>query len=520
MRGQYFVVPVAAVLVWTAMAALAMDASGRSEMDRVIKQWSQPAEWSLTHEGWSGNPYDLIASARFTHDASGQVITTGMYYEPDNTWRFRFTGTKPGTWRFTTVSDVAALNGHEGVVEVTADPQGIGFIVAHGRRWARLHGAEGQLRAFVPQAVMYGSPRDWAGREEMIDADLVEFFERHGFNALHVHVFCAWFDFDRDRSADIDDPDPNPDPRTFAAVEMLIGKAHAAGGAVHIWMWGDEDRTQTPIKWGINGRADLRLQRYLAARLGPLPGWTMGYGFDLWEWVDGPQLEVWRRHMHEHLGWPHLLGARWEKNRLTQATEVMDYASYEQHRPDYDMYVRTIEQRDKPAFSEDRFRVRDVRAHRGKDYTPEMTRRGMWHSMMAGGVANIWGYLLGADRPEGRSGSYPNAAQLQTCSLFFAERFTLDLKRDRAPGGAAMLRSEAGDRLMVYVEDAAAVRVHIPEAAAGMPIVAVDAVAPYREIDLGRAQPGRWQWQPPHVSDWAVAIGRFSEADDARYPAD
>lgn len=483
-------------------------------MDRTVLQWSDLAEWSLTHEGWSGNPYDLAATARFEHEASGQVITTGMYHVPPDAWHFRFTGTKPGRWRFVTASTTAALDGHEGVVEVTANPQGVGFIVAAGRRWARQHGVDGGLRPFVPQAVMYGSPRDWAGRDAAIDADLARFFDGHGFNALHVHVFCAWFDLDTDRSDAIAEADPNPDPRTFEALEMLIRKAHAAGGAVHIWMWGDESRRETPVRWGVNGPADLRLQRYLAARLGPLPGWTMGYGYDLWEWVDGPQLEAWHRHMHEHLGWPRLLGARWQKNRLTQATEAMDYASYEQHRPDYAMYVRTLEQRDKPAFSEDRFRVRDAREHRGKDYTPQMTRRGLWHAMMAGGVANIWGYLLDESQPPGRSGDYPNAAELLTCSRFFAGRFALDMAAQRGPGDAMVLRDAAGERMLVYVEQAAGVRVEIPPAAAGSPIIAVDACAPYREIRLGAATAGRWRWQAPHVSDWAVAIGRFGQTQD------
>ncbi|MAG93645.1 MAG: hypothetical protein CMJ48_07840, partial [Planctomycetaceae bacterium] len=42
---------------------------------------------------------------------------------------------------------------------------------------------------------------------------------------------------------------------------------------------------------------------------------------------------------------------------------------------------------------EDRFRIRHSKTYADKDYTMEMTRRGLWHSTMAGGVANIWGHL-------------------------------------------------------------------------------------------------------------------------------
>ena len=63
---------------------------------------------------------------------------------------------------------------------------------------------------------------------------------------------------------------PRPDLRTFDALELLIRKTNAAGGIVHIWAWGDESRRQTPIRLGgKNGPADRRLQRYIAARLGP-----------------------------------------------------------------------------------------------------------------------------------------------------------------------------------------------------------------------------------------------------------
>ena len=117
----------------------------------------------------------------------------------------------------------------------------------------------------------------------------------------------------------------------------------------------------------------------------------MSYGFDLWEWVDGKQLDEWHRHLHQHFGWPHLLGGRWEKNQLSQATEALDYSSYEQHRPDYRKYVELIEKRPaKPSFAEDRFRVREPSPYPDKDYTLDMTRRGLWHSTMAGSVANIW----------------------------------------------------------------------------------------------------------------------------------
>lgn len=74
------------------------------------------------------------------------------------------------------------------------------------------------------------------------------------------------------------------------ALDFLISEAHAAGVNVHFWAWGDGDRQWLPkpvsddfLEGGNNGPGDRRLQRYIADRLGPLPGWPIGYGFDLSE---------------------------------------------------------------------------------------------------------------------------------------------------------------------------------------------------------------------------------------------
>jgi hypothetical protein len=479
--------------------------SAAEPLDRTARQWAPFAEWSLPNPTWEGNPFDVAASVAFRHPASGESHVTGMFYDGGETWKFRFTGTRPGRWTFSTSSADPDLDGLEGTVTVEANGDGVGFVTGSGNRWCRQRGAEGRLEAFVPQFVMYHHPGACWRRPDRVEADIEAWFDEHGFNGLHTPVFCRWFDLEQERSSRIAEDDPNPDPRTFEALEMLITRAHAAGGVVHIWAWGDESRRQTPIKWGINGAADRRLQRYIAARLGPIPGWTMGYGYDLWEWVEGEQLTAWHAYMHQHLGWPHMLGARSRKHSLGQLSEAMDYASYEQHRPDYATYVKTIEQRpEKPAFSEDRFRIRG----RPKDYTMEETRRGLWHSAMAGGVANIWGNLKHGEAPGGGSCPYPRPGWIRTYSRFFDHRFALHMVRDNAITNGVCLRTSDSTRLVFYREDASSLEMDLSEMPEPLPGVAVDALKPYAERELGALEPGRHSWDAPYPSDWAVAVGR------------
>jgi hypothetical protein len=469
------------------------------------KLW-EPVTLSFENPSYSSNPYDLRARATFTHLPTGQRIRTELFYDRGDTWKLRFTGTRTGRWSFATDGTDPELSALEGRVEVRPNPGVPGFVTSFGSKWGRL----GVDQAFVPQYVMYSDPTVYYQNPDRIDADIRTFFVEHGFNGFHTSVLCRWFDFDKERSDEIDSPSPNPDPRTFEALELLIRKVHEAGGVVHIWAWGDEQRKMTPKKWGLNGEADRRLQRYICARLGPLPGWSMGYGFDLQEWVKDDDLRKWHKYMHDHLGWFHFLGGR--APDLEQICDGLDYSSYQQHRPDYAIYVRALDQYpDRPTFLEDRFRVRK-NVYPKKDYDFDMTRRGLWHSTMAGGAANIWGNLLNP-RPFSISSPYPNRNQILTWSRFWKDRFYKELVRDNSLTDGACLKVP-GKILIFYKENADSIRMDLTELDGAIEAVAVDTCRGYKELAVSGSQAGRGQvFEAPSRSDWAVAVRTRSEKE-------
>jgi hypothetical protein len=480
----------------------AVVAVGATDVARQATQWL-PTEWIVSGVRHDGNPFDVVARVTFEHAVSGDRRVTEMFAIGGDEWRFRFTGTRPGRWTYRSASETVDLDGMTGAVDVAPNPDGVGFVTHVGSKWARQVGLEGRLDAFVPQYVMYDTPDVYHGEPAKIDRDIETFIVGHGFTGFHTVVFARWFDINNERTGEMPD-DVNPDPRTFDALELLITKTQAAGGVTHLWAWGDESRRQTPIRWGINGEVDRRLQRYIAARLGPLPGWTMGYGYDLWEWVDGNQLAAWHAYMQDHMGWPHMLGARATSNTLDQIAEGLSYSGYEQHRPDYDTYVRTIAARPgAPAFSEDRFRIRPNSRYPDKDYDEARTRRGLWHSAMAGGVANIWGSL----DAEGRSLPYPHAAWFRCYAAFFADRFASDMHAcpEVVDGGVAM-RSADGGRAIFYVEDADSLTIDLSDMSRPCAAVVVDALGPYAETDVGLLTPGKHTIRFRGRSDWAVAV--------------
>ena len=490
----------AKILTLLAGLAVAGTATAKDTPKGPTRLW-EPVEWQFRNASYSGNPFDLIAKAVFTHIETGQKIRTELFYAGRNVWKLRFTGTRTGKWRFVTESSDRDLTGLKGELQIQPNPGVPGFMTNYGSKWGRL----GTNEAFVPQYVMYTDPDVFGQQPKRIDADIQRFFVEHGFNGFHIAVVCRWFNLDKTRSNEITADDPNPDPRTFQAIELLLRKVHKAGGVVHIWAWGDEQRRMTPKKWGLNGKVDQRLQRYICARLGPLPGWSMGYGWDLQEWVKERDLRTWHEFMHRHLGWSHFLGGR--APDLTQIYDGLDYSSYQQHRPDYEIYVKAIEQYpDKPTFLEDRFRVRkDV--YPDKDYDFDMTRRGLWHSTMAGGAANIWGNLLDP-RPDGMSHPYPNKHQILTWSRFWKNRFRKEMVRDNKLTDGVCLKVP-GKVAVFYKEDTDSIRMDLTELSGPVQAVAVDTRRKYKETEIRglEAQPGQI-FKAPYHSDWAVAIER------------
>ena len=137
-----------------------------------------------------------------------------------------------------------------------------------------------------------------------------------------------------------------------------------------------------------------------------------------------------------------------------------------------------------------------------------MTRRGMWRSTMAGGVANIWGRLDGRASKLG-SIAYERPFEIKTWSIFFAERFAIDSAAVATQSSTACLARADRAHYIFYIEDAGAVSMDLSAMLKDQPAVAVDTLKTYKEIDLGILTPGKHVWTAPYESDWAIAVGRF-----------
>ncbi|MBU2677984.1 MAG: DUF5060 domain-containing protein [Gammaproteobacteria bacterium] len=519
----------AAILV--VVAALWASTAGVARADDLgsknVAMW-EVVEWQLVAGGISGNPFDTVATVVFTHDADpGANHTTEMFYVGSDTWRFRFNGTKLGAWSFSTSSAISELDGHTGTVSVIAnsDTSKHGFLTSYGNKFALQYGNDSVTRGFLFNVFQHQDTdnppqriRD-AGIQNA-DATWVRMYldeaENNGSNVIFFLVMdgdTVWTDANDD-----------PNLLTFEKIDMILNEASARNMHVDFWLWGDRDRSWTPddvFPGGAMGTEDQRLNRYIAARMGPHPNWTMGYGFDLAEWASEEESGNWANFLNGKLGFDHLIWARGHSNAN------LDVNTYSGTVHPYSDAVSNL--------AGDTGRPH----HFGeRDYYPDRigatnTLLYRWFYTMAGGHGGHWGYKGSSDLDG--TWLHPEATALRTHFEFWDtnNRFHLDMSADESliENGLA-LKSSDNTRYIFYSRDDIVpvggvdeVTVNLSSMNGGQPAIAVDTLATYSEVDLGTLQASNGQTLSlPYVSDWVIAIGDFGSppapAQRSKPPAD
>jgi hypothetical protein len=272
----------------------------------------QPIEWSATDNNYEGNPFDVIANVTFTHIESGEVRSTEMYYTGANTWSFRFAATRLGEWAYETSSEESELDGLNGRVFAAppSDPNTTGYLTYSSNQYMIQTGEQGEMSPY--NFSVFNSSRyelaEFRGRPHRFTNILNE-AEENGFDVVAIDIKHNWFKlgatgYDDHRNIE-------PDLETFALIDYLLNMARNRNIRVHFWVWDGENQLETPVglDGGVNGETDRRLQRYIAARLGPNPGWSMSYAADASQWVTASQINDWAAYILEQSLWPHVLMA-------------------------------------------------------------------------------------------------------------------------------------------------------------------------------------------------------------------
>lgn len=479
-----------------------------SEYDRTGTLWGPYIEWDVYNAAYAGNAFDLEATVTFVHLQSGEVRQTEMFYDGNGVWKFRFTGTRTGQWTFITSASDPDLDNLSGTVNIlpNPDPNAKGFLKTQGSKFVRELSENGAVEAVIPKVYMNLALTEINGApflmshmtKKAIRDEYIQEAKDNGFNAVFFSMNNQWFEWNA--MSYNEHSSTGPDPNSFAVLETFIVEAHAAGLQTVIWAWGDEQRQWTPIgAGGINGKADYRLQRYIAARLGPIPGWSMGYGFDLDEWVTAEEIDAWEENIETHSGWDHLLWGRPYNNPTLQVVSNDERPTgnrtFDFYKTAQSEYSRSS---GRPIIFERRFTYL-----RDGVWTMDNTRRSMWQFAMAGGAASWYGFYVESTNP------YPNPEQIRTHEQFWQKHFSTSLKSDNtAPSGLAM-KDDNNEHFIFYDENQSSITFDLRGMQGSGVAIAIDTKKPYSEIDLGFLSPDKQTWQAPYQSDWAIAVGQF-----------
>ncbi len=504
-----------------ALPAFSKATHASSDFDRSGTLWAPYIEWTLDNESYEGNPFDLVATATFVYaneaGSAPETRTTEMFYAGGTSWKFRFTGTRTGTWNFTTSSSDADLGKKTGKITISpnTNPGIKGFLRTSGNKFTRQIGENGELEVFLFNVHQSSKADDIDALALFKNPDPLSAIDRV-INDVKKNGGTVLFpQSPRNRFFDINaekwnqHSSKNPDMNTFVQLEKVITRVHSQGLHFHFWAWGDEERQETPIGVchtnhvnlphctnGINGVADKRLQRYIAARLGPLPGWTMGYGFDLQEWVSEAQTGEWAKYLHQHFGWQHLL---WARGRTHSELDVLSYSGFGNYG-----YTDATNKLDsdltRPHLYGERF------LYLREDYWGmDGTRQKRWQYAMAGGMGSWWGWYWFPPR------ELPNPEQMRTHKSFWDNRYLFDMLRANELTDGYALKTLSSSHYIFYKENTSSISMNLSGMNGAQSAVAIDTKKEYAEINIGPFTPGDGQvWNAPHPSDWAIAIGIFA----------
>jgi hypothetical protein len=386
--------------------------------------------------------WDVEGSCIWTHENGETRRTSRIWYSGSgDIYVHRFGASLVGRWTGKTSSPVAALDGLELTVDVlpSTNPNRVGWsgrLTGEPTAWARQKGPDGKLVKRTPILIMMPDVRRWHDDLDGMRVFVTEFNEYHGFNGGHIAtVGRGWFD--ADSTGELRDAPAAPDVRTFQALEAAASEWSERGGWLHLWMWGKGAAGDfSHLPGGYDGAESRRINRYIAARLGPVPGWSMGVGWDVEFWIDEMKLRWWLDDLIPQLGgWHHWVGHRYSDSDIGQGRDpepankgeylarglawntlrpgTEQYAGWEHWSPltsDRDIEAGLEAIRDRPMMSEDRFRRRDG-AWEQKDMRSDdeiLTEIPRWASR---GVAAIYGRLV----ESGTAGSdvWPNKARIK-----------------------------------------------------------------------------------------------------------
>ena len=363
----------------------------------------QVKQWERVEFSWQGKPTGINP---FTDDYLRAIIKgAGLrrevegFYDGEGTYRLRFLAESPGTFTFTTASNLPELDQISGAFKVTAPDAAV-----HGP--VRTCETRFCYADHTPAFIMGTTAYAWHYRPEDVRQQTLDSFSRYGFNKIRMLVFPKHYaggynnvDISYEPPCYPFEGQPNafdfrrPNPVYFQELEDRVEDLMRRGIEADVILFHPYDSGQWGIDSGMDEDDALIYLRYIIARLASYRNvwWSLANEYD----IDNRQQVIGsdRRHW-DVIG--SFIKARDPYGHLISAHNIpfgiiypdrdwLTHVSY-QHPDTYTLLLELKQAYKKPVINDEYQYEGNVQDDWGNS-PPELVVERHWKSLMAGGYA-------------------------------------------------------------------------------------------------------------------------------------
>ena len=357
-----------------------------------VEQWGR-FETSISNATWAGNPFDIVLTADFEHVNSGEILRQYGFYAGDNKWKLYFMPTRTGNWTFRTSSTDGDLNGVSGSF-IAGNASNSGPVSPSGRYWRMENG-----RAIAPTLLAVGPyvrSNPISETRGLVDwADNVAGATFLGTTLLNFEGDGVYTRSQEDRMY-IDGASEGVHfyLPAWNRTNAFYDAVRDADMGHYILIYSDDasDPSSHGISEGGSGSlsaAELRLFRYLVARLAPYPKVIWDSGIDIGENRSDTWINNFVAWFHANDPWRHPIASRTGGGSGGIHPRQGDYYSDgERTLRSRSTQVSTVESRTVPTAMTDRYREDYVSPFDGGR---EKIREAAWQMALTYGTAVYFG---------------------------------------------------------------------------------------------------------------------------------
>ena len=289
--------------------------SSSAKRTAKVELWKR-FEISFENSSWEGNPFDLILEATF-ESPSGKRYKQFGFYAGNNTWKIFFMPAEVGKWRYRTSSEDKGLDNKSDIftcVKSSIESP----LIALGKQW-KLQGGKGDFPVIWSPTFRNG--KHWAFRSaDILDKEVGEVLqfadEVVGARVLGIGELVlapiAWAK-EWPQSSVPYVVGKEGDEFYIPFWNQLNAKLDAARDrnmGIYFMIYGDD--AMTPDRFGItpHSKKELRLFRYIVARVACYPHVLWDTGIDIGEYRNNDWINWFANWFRSNDAWQHPVSSR------------------------------------------------------------------------------------------------------------------------------------------------------------------------------------------------------------------